>query len=1101
MGRFREVDPKRPVNDAENAVLQYWRDNDIPTKSITEREGSPEWIFYEGPPTANGRPGIHHVLSRMLKDVACRYKTMQGYQVRRKAGWDTHGLPVELEVEKKLGLSSKPEIEEYGIEEFNKQCRESVFNYLKDWRELTERIGYWIDMDRPYMTLFNEYVESVWWILKQYFDAGLIYEGHKVMPYCPRCGTPLASHEVAQGYEEETIDSIYVKIKVKGKDEYMLIWTTTPWTLPSNVGVAVNPESTYVRARRGDEVFIVVKERVVPLLGEDAEILEEFPGKALEYLEYEPVFPFTESVMPPGSKAFFVTLADYVSTEDGTGLVHIAGAYGEDDYKVCQQYGIPLIHMVDEQGKFISAVCDWAGTFVFEANPSIVKKLRSTGQLFKTERLTHSYPHCWRCSTPLVYYARKSWYIATTKYQDRLIEANKKVKWYPEHIGTGRMGNWLENLVDWALSRNRYWGTPLNIWRCEKCGKLECVGSRKELAERAVEKIDAETFDPHRPYVDNIHLKCECGGVMTRTPEVIDCWFDAGSMPYAQWHYPFEHKDDFHKLFPADFICEGLDQTRGWFYTLLAISTFLFDQSSFKSVLVNDLVLDKDGQKMSKSRGNTVDPWDMINRFGVDALRWYLLAVSPPWVPTRFDAEGVKEVASRFFGTLQNVYSFFTLYANIDNLDPKEFDIPVADRPEIDRWIISRLNSLVKQVRTEMESYELTRVVRSISAFVVDEVSNWYVRRTRERFWSNEFDLSKKSAYRTLYEVLLGVAKLIAPFAPFIADDIYLNLTGAGQLVNSATDGAITGAGAGKATGYCQSVHLDMYPEADDSLIDPELEERMGLVITLVSLGRAVRNKVQIKVRQPLREMLVNGKSRGVLARMEDLLKEELNVKEVVYVDSLNDYVSFEVRPNLPVAGPKYGKLLRSIMAALPKADAGTLAREAEAKGQVDLVLEVPADVAEQAVKDFPAAARLVDGKLVLTLSKEDLDVRIQALEGFAVEVEGDQFVILDTEIDRELVLEGIARELISKVQTTRKSLGFNVTDHINMWIASDAEVAEALERHGDYVKGDTLTDSLEIVTADALASVTAEGEAVSPVQELDLNGHPASIRVQRLPR
>lgn len=1080
MGRFREVDPKRPVNDVENAVLQYWRDNNIPTRSVTEREGRPEWIFYEGPPTANGRPGIHHVLSRMLKDVACRYKTMQGYQVRRKAGWDTHGLPVELEVEKKLGLSSKPEIEEYGIEEFNKQCRESVFNYLKDWRELTERIGYWIDMDRPYMTLFNEYVETEWWILKQYFNAGLIYEGHKVMPYCPRCGTPLASHEVAQGYEEETIDSIYVKIKVKGKDEYLLIWTTTPWTLPSNVGIAVHPEHTYVRARKGDEVLIVVKERVVPLLGQDAEILEEFPGKELEYLEYEPVFPFTESVMPPGSKAFFVTLADYVSTEDGTGLVHMAAAYGEDDYKVCMQYGIPLIHMVDEQGKFIPAVCDWAGMFVFDANPSIVKKLRSTGQLFKTERLTHSYPHCWRCTTPLVYYARKSWYIATTKYQDRLIEANKRVKWYPEHVGTGRMGNWLENLVDWSLSRNRYWGTPLNIWKCDECGKLECIGSRKELAEMAIEKIDPETFDPHRPYVDRVHLRCECGGVMTRTPEVIDCWFDSGAMPYGQWHYPFEHKDDFHKLFPADFICEGLDQTRGWFYTLLAIATFLFDQSAFKSVLVNDLVLDKDGQKMSKSRGNTVDPWDMINRFGVDALRWYLLAVSPPWVPTRFDADGVKEVASRFFGTLQNVYAFFTLYANIDDLDPKEFDVPVAERPEIDRWIISRLNSLVKQVRAEMESYELTRVVRAIAAFVIDELSNWYVRRTRERFWSNEFDLSKKSAYRTLYEVLVGVAKIIAPFAPFIADDIYLNLTGGSS---------------------CASVHLDMYPEADDSLTDAELEERMGLVITLVSLGRAVRNKVQIKVRQPLRKMLVNGRSRSVLARMEDLLKEELNVKEVVYVDSLNDYVSFEVRPNLPVAGPKYGKLLRSIMAALPKADAGTLAREAEAKGQVDLVLEVPADVAEQAVKDFPAAARLVDGKLVLALSKEDLDVRIQALEGFAVEVEGDQFVILDTEIDRELVLEGIARELISKVQTTRKSLGFNVTDHINMWVASDAEVAEALERHGDYVKGDTLTDSLELVTADALASVTAEGEAVSPVQELDLNGHPASIRVQRLPR
>lgn len=1060
VGKFREIDPKRPVNDTENAVLEYWRRNGIPDKSVTEREGRPEWVFFEGPPTTNGRPGIHHVLARTLKDIACRYKTMQGYQVRRKAGWDTHGLPVEIEVEKKLGLSSKPDIEKLGIEAFNRECRDSVFTYLKEWRELTERIAYWIDMDHPYVTLQNEYIETEWWILKKYFDAGLIYEGHKVMPYCPRCGTPLASHEVAQGYKDETIDSIYVRFKVKDKDnEYLLIWTTTPWTLPSNVAVAVNPESTYVRARKGDEVYYLVRERVKALLGDEAEVLEEFPGKRMEHLQYEPVFPFAASVVPQ-DKAFFVTLADYVSTEDGTGLVHAAPAYGEDDYKVCTKYGIPLVHMVDEQGKFMPTVTDWAGMFVIDANPHIVRKLRQEGRLFKTERMTHSYPHCWRCDTPLLYYARKSWYIATTKYQDRLIAANNKVKWYPEHVGTGRMGNWLENLVDWSLSRNRYWGTPLNIWRCEECGKLEAIGSRKELSGRAIEHVDPETFDPHRPYVDGIHLRCSCGGRMTRTPEVIDCWFDSGSMPYGQWHYPFEHKEDFPKLFPADFICEGLDQTRGWFYTLLAISTFLFDEPAFKSVLVNDLVLDKEGQKMSKSKGNTVDPWEMIDKFGVDALRWYLLAVSPPWVPTKFDEDGVREVASRFFGTLQNVYSFFTLYANIDNLDPKDFDIPVKDRPEIDRWIVSRLNSLVKQVRTEMESYELTRVVRAIASFVVDEVSNWYVRRTRERFWSNDFDLSKKSAYRTLYEVLVGVAKLMAPFAPYAADDIYLNLTGRASL---------------------ESVHLEIYPEADESLIDAELEGRMGLVITLVSLGRAVRNKVQIKVRQPLRKMLVNGKSRALLSRMEDLVRQELNVKEVVYVDSLNDYVSFEVRPNLPVAGPKYGKLLRSIMAALPKADAGALARELESRGQVELQVETPG-------AGSPAQT--------VTLAKEDLDVRIHALEGFAVEVLGDQFVILDTEIDRDLMLEGIARELVSKVQTTRKSLGFNVLDHIRMWVASDADVKEAVERHAGYVKGDTLTDRLEFVTDAASLDTGVPG-----TQDLGLNGHSARVRLTRVPQ
>ena len=1079
MGRFREVDPKRPVNEVEAAVLEYWRANDIPNKSVSQREGRPEFIFYEGPPTANGRPGIHHVLSRILKDIACRYKTMQGYQVRRKAGWDTHGLPVEIEVEKRLGLSSKPEIEEYGIEAFNRACRESVFSYLKEWQDLTERIAYWIDMEHPYMTLSSEYIETVWWILKRFFDAGLIYEGHKVMPYCPRCGTPLASHEVALGYVDETIDSIYVKLKVKGKeDEYLLVWTTTPWTLPSNVGVTVNPENTYVRARKGDEVYYLGKERVKPLLGNSAEILEEFPGKAIEYLEYEQLFPFVH----PEGKAFFVTCADYVSTGEGSGLVHIAPAYGEDDYKTSQKYGLQMFHLVDEQGKFIPAVTDWAGMLVMDANPEITKRLRREGRLFKTERMTHSYPHCWRCDTPLLYYARKSWYIATTKYRDRLIEANGRVKWYPEHVGTGRMGNWLENLVDWSLSRNRYWGTPLNIWKCEECGRLESVGSRQELAEKAIEHVDPTTFDPHRPYVDDVHLRCTCGGRMTRTPEVIDCWFDSGSMPYGQWHYPFEHKDDFDKLFPADFICEGLDQTRGWFYTLLAISAFLFDEPAFKSVLVNDLVLDKDGQKMSKSKGNTVDPWDMIDKFGADALRWYLLAVSPPWVPTKFDEDGVREVASRFFGTFQNVYSFFALYANIDNLDPKEFDIPVKDRMEIDRWIISRLNSLVKQVRTEMESYELTRVVRSIASFVVDEVSNWYVRRTRERFWSNDFDLSKKSAYRTLYEVLVGLAKLIAPFAPFIADDVYLNLTG------RATEGG-TQYGRG-----LPSVHLEMYPEADPSLIDAELEERMGLVIALVSLGRAVRNKVQIKVRQPLRKMLVNGQSRPLLTRMEDLVKEELNVKQIEYVGSLNDYVSFEVRPNLPVAGPKYGRLLRSIMAALPKADAGALARELESAGQVELQVQTqtagPAapPVSEEAVSQAAVPQAAVQ---TVTLTKEDLEVRIHAREGFAVEVEGGQFVILDTEVDHALVLEGIARELVSKVQNTRKSLGFSVLDHIRMWIASDDTVKEAVETHFGYVTGDTLCDELEFV--DSWANAGA--------QELDLNGHNAVIRLERKAR
>ena len=1054
MAVFKEVDPKAPVNAREERIMEYWDEKGIPQRSITSREGRPQFIFYEGPPTANGLPGIHHVLSRTLKDIVCRYKTMQGYLVRRKAGWDTHGLPVEIEVEKKLGLSSKKDIEDYGILPFNTMCRESVFAYEKEWRRLTERTAYWIDLDHPYITLDNDYVETVWWILKKYFDEGLIYEGHKILPYCPRCGTALASHEVALGYKDETLDSVYVKLKVKGKEnEYILIWTTTPWTLPSNVAVAVNPEDTYVRARSGDEVFCLVKERVAQVLGKDAEVLSEMKGKDLEYLEYEQLFPF----VVPEEKAFYVVCAEYVSTEDGTGMVHTAPAFGEDDYRTGVKYGLPMLQLVDEEGKFVDEVTDWAGVPVKVADPQITKRLQHDGKLFKRERMTHSYPHCWRCDTPLLYTARKSWYIATTKYQDQLIEANKKVKWFPEHVGTGRFGNWLENLVDWALSRNRYWGTPLNIWKCDDCGKFKSIGSRQELADNALETVDPGTVDLHRPFVDDIHLKCDCGGKMTRTPEVIDCWFDSGSMPYGQMHYPFEHKDDFHEYFPADFICEGVDQTRGWFYSLMAISTFVSGESCFKQVLVNDLVLDKDGQKMSKSKGNTVDPWEVIDRLGVDALRWYLIAVSPPWVPTKFDPDGVREVAVRFFGTLQNVYSFFTLYANIDKLDPKTIDIPVKDRPEIDRWVISRLNSLYGPVVEFMDSYELTRVVRAINGFVVDEVSNWYVRRSRERFWSTEFDLNKKSAYRTLYEVLLGVCKLMAPFAPFVPEDIYLNLTGGTAL---------------------ESVHLEDLPLRDDNLVDPDLEARMGLVVTLVSLGRSVRNKVQIKVRQPLRKMYVNGRLRSTLTQMEDLVKEELNVKEIVYVENLQDYVLYEVRPNLPVAGPKYGKLLRGVMAALKQADPVEAAMAIERDGQLRIE---------------------VDGES-LTLVQEDVDIRIKAREGFAVEMDNNVFVILDTEIDADLVLEGIAREVVSRVQTMRKSQGFNVTDHVSMEIVSDETVDRAVKAFADYIKGETLCDDLKVSVLPAEEiDLHEEGTEKDGFFAWTLNGHGALLKVRRL--
>ncbi len=1045
MGKFQEVDTKKPMSRREEEILSYWSRENMQERSVTEREGAPRFIFYEGPPTANGKPGIHHVLARTLKDSVCRYKTMQGYQVYRKAGWDTHGLPVEIEVEKQLGISSKPEIEKYGIEPFNQKCRESVFTYEKEWRRMTERIGYWLDMDNPYITLDNNYIESVWWILKRYFDEGLIYEGHKIMPYCSRCGTPLASHEVSLGYKDETIDSIYVKMRVDGaENEYFLVWTTTPWTLPSNVALAVHPEYTYVRARRPDDdnVYILVKDRVAAVLGGNVEILEELKGSDLIGTGYEQLLPF---MSVPGDNAFKVYGAEFVSTEDGTGIVHIAPAFGEDDYQLGRRYDLPFLQPVDQEGKFTPEIKPWAGQFVREADPDIIKHLKAEGKLFSKERLTHSYPYCWRCDTPLLYYGRKSWYIATTKYKDRLLANNEKIKWFPEHVGKGRFGNWLENLIDWSLSRDRYWGTPLNIWRCETCGKLTSVGSRQELAERAIEQVDPKTVELHRPYIDQIHLTCECGGRMTRTKEVIDCWFDSGSMPYAQWHYPFEHKDDFDQLFPADFICEGIDQTRGWFYSLLAISTFLFDQPAFKTVMVNDLVLDKNGQKMSKSRGNAVDPWQLLMKYGADATRWYLLAVSPPWMPTRFDEDGVKEVYAKFFGTLQNVYSFFTLYANIDEADPATYDIPVTQREEIDRWVLSRLNSLIRQVRMDMESFELTRVVRAIQNFVIDDVSNWYVRRTRERFWASEMDTNKKAVYRTLWEVLVTTAKLMAPFAPFMAEDIYQNLlTGGDKKV---------------------SVHVEMYPVADETLIDTELETNMGLVIDLVSLGRAIRNKVQIKVRQPLTTLMVDEKHRAALAQMEGLIKEELNVKDISYISNPDAYVDYTIKPNFPVLGPKYGKLLKGIGTALAQGDAAAFVKELRSSGQLNLVVE-----------DTP-----------VVLTADDVEVRVQEKEGFAVEMDKENFAILDTKLTTELIQEGLAREIVSKVQNMRKNSGFELTDRINLAYVADEEVAAAVEAFRTYIMEETLAVILERVA-----------EAGAGFESWDINGHATALKVSK---
>ena len=1044
MGKFREVDTKLPVAAREKEMLQYWQAERIPEQSIREREGAPKFVFYEGPPTANGKPGIHHVLARTLKDTVCRYHTMRGYQVNRKAGWDTHGLPVEIEVEKQLGLSSKQEIEAYGIEAFNQKCRQSVFTYEQEWRRMTERIGYWLDMDHPYITLDNSYIESVWWILKRYFDEGLIYEGHKIMPYCSRCGTPLASHEVSLGYKDETIDSIYVRMKVNGREgEYFLVWTTTPWTLPSNVALAINPQFTYVRARRPEDsaVYILVRERVAAVLGKEAEIIEEFSGQTLLGQAYEQLLPF---VKVDNEKAFQVYPGDFVSTEDGSGIVHIAPAFGEDDYQLGRKFELPVIQPVDKEGKFMPEVSLWAGRFVREADLDITRHLKAEGKLFSKERLTHAYPYCWRCDTPLLYYARKSWYIATTKYKDRLIANNQKINWFPEHVGKGRFGNWLENLIDWSLSRDRYWGTPLNIWRCESCQKLTSVGSRRELAERAFEPVDPETIELHRPYIDEVHLRCECGGRMTRTSEVIDCWFDSGSMPVAQWHYPFEHKDDFEQLFPADFICEGIDQTRGWFYSLLAIGTFLFNRPTFKNVLVNDLLLDKNGQKMSKSRGNAVDPWKLLEKYGADATRWYLLAVSPPWTPTRFDEDGLKEVFAKFFGTIQNVYSFFVLYANIDNAAPASYRIAAAQREEIDRWILSRLNTLIAQIQADMKNYDLTRVVRSIQTFVIDDVSNWYVRRSRERFWASEMDTNKQSVYRTLWEVLLATAKLIAPFAPFLADEIYDNLM---------RDHAEAK----------KSVHLELYPEADASLIDPALEERMGTVIDLVSLGRAARNKVQIKVRQPLTVMKVARKHQAVLDSMKELIKEELNIKNLEYIDNPDAYVSYTIKPNFPVLGPKYGKLLQAIAKELSQSDAAALVKTLRETGALNLNV----------------------GGTPVTLTHEDVEVRIENQTGFVTEMDHGQYVILDVALTPALIEEGLAREVVSKVQNMRKNAGFELTDRIRLEYVCDDEVAAALISFAPYVAEETLA-----------LSISRSDQAVEGFEAWDINGHPASLRV-----
>lgn len=1026
----------KPISEVQTAQADRWEQENLLEKCVTEREGSPSFVFYEGPPTANGKPGIHHVIARTLKDSVCRYKTMQGYKVKRKAGWDTHGLPVEIEVEKKLKMSGKQDIEKYGIKEFNEKCRESVFEYEGMWRNMTKRMGYLVDLDNPYITLDNNFIETGWWILKKFFDEGLIYEGHKILPYCPRCGTGLASHEVAQGYKE--IKSMTITAKFKKRDaenEYFLAWTTTPWTLASNVALAVGPDIDYVKAEKDGSIYYLAKDLADKVLGaEEYTVLEEMKGSSMEYMEYEQLMPFLHA----DKKAFFVTCADYVTTEDGTGIVHIAPAFGEDDYQVGRRYGLPVFNPVGEDGKYTDT--PWAGRFVMEdgLDVDIIKWLAEEDKIFSKQKMEHNYPHCWRCGTPLIYYAKPSWYIEMTKLRDKLVENNNTVSWHPTFVGEGRFGNWIADVKDWAISRNRYWGTPIPIWRCE-CGHIECIGSREELVEKAQEDIDT-SIELHRPYVDDVHLTCpHCGKPMTRIPEVMDCWFDSGSMPFAQLHYPFENKDVFEENFPADFICEGIDQTRGWFYSLLAISTFITGKAPYKNVLVNDLILDKEGKKMSKSKGNTVDPFALFDKYGADVARWYLLYTSPAWSPTRFDEDGVQEIQSKYFGTLRNVYNFFVLYSNMDDIDISALNIAPQDRPELDRWILSRFHRLVKDVTADMDNYEHMKAVKKITEFVAEDLSNWYIRRARRRFYAEELTDDKKAVLLTTYEMLTGAALLSAPFAPFISDEIYTKLTGA------------------------ESVHLAYFPKAEEALIDSELEEKMELVRTIVTLGRGEREKERIKVRQPLSEILVDSRYEAQIADMVQLIMEELNVKNVVFEKNMDTYMDYALKPDFRKAGPVLGGNVKEFGKALAAADAKEVITKLGQEGKIVLSL----------------------GGEDTEISEELVDVRVTAKEGFAVGTDRGVFVILDTQLTPELVSEGLARELISKVQQMRKQKDFDMMDNINIAVRCDDESRAAFDEHREYIMKETLAVSLDY-TEDAL-------------EEFKLNGHVTGIAVEKI--
>ena len=1001
---FKELE-KVKTSEVEKSISEKWEKMHILDRCIEKNDKY--FVFYDGPATANGFPGLHHMVAKFLKDSFCKYKTMQGYKVLRKVGWDTHGLPVEVEVEKTLGFKNKTDIEKDGIKEFNEKCREIVWKNEKAFSDLTTKMGQFVDLKHPYVTYDNNYIETEWYILKKFFEEGLFYEGVKIVPYCTRCGTGLASHEVAQGYKEVEAQTVIVPMKKKDEDAYFLVWTTTPWTLIANVALCVNPDEDYVKVLSKGYKFILGKNLLSKVLGDEYEILEEYKGKDLEYTEYEQLIP---SLNIPG-KAFYVTVDNYVTMEDGTGIVHLAPAFGEDDSKVGKKYHLPYVNPVGEDGKYTDGL--WKGMNVFEADLEVIKYLKANDKLFKKQKMVHNYPHCWRCGTPLLYYSKPSFYLEVTKLKKKIVKANKHVNWYPEYVGEKRFGNWLENLNDWAISRSRYWGTPLPLWRCE-CGHQEMIGSRKELVDAAIEKID-ETIELHRPYVDDIHIKCpKCGKTMSRVKDVIDCWFDSGSMPFAQYHYPFENMELWQTQFPADFISEGIDQTRGWFYSLIVISVFLKGVAPYKNVLVNDLLLDKEGKKMSKSKGNIVEPFSTIEKYGADTVRFYLPYVSPVWTPLKFDEDGLKEVYSKFFNPLLNTYTFFQTYANIDSVDPREFEVKYEDLEEIDKWLLSKYNKLLKYVTNSYEEYDLNKVVRALVVFVSDDLSNWYIRRNRNRFWASELDNSKKAVYKTTYNVLVGLSKMIAPIVPFVAENLYIKLTDE------------------------ESVHLADFPKYDDGLIDLKLEEKMDTVRDLISLGRKIREDVKIKVREPLSEVILDKKQEKLIGDLTTLIEEELNVKKVVFTNEIDSYINFEIKPNFKVCGKLFGSNIKLLTEYLENLDKETIKR-----------LE----------NDEVITITLNDTNY--NLNKEMLDIRVNSKEGYNSGVINNSFIILNTTLTDDLINEGIARELISKVQNLRKVKDFNITDRIYIYYYADINLIEKLDKYIDFIKKETLSDSL----------------------------------------